>query len=332
MKRALACLTLLSPLAAQSFGDGPAFGGSVAFSEGLSLRGNPARYDQAQPGWYLSWEGGDDKARDAKEASDRFALAPSAETLRALSDHPYAERRQAYGLALASQGGLYLAFGRDFTTGVRVLGDATTPTASQMEVGRMARTRMVMGAGSMTDGQAYGFSFGVERLETGRLLRPLEATTPAGSGLAYEGTTRTNTALTLGFGAQFTLVQALKLAVAGDRLLPRTFNGVRERPQFRAGLSLDLGPTTALVVESDVNTAQRLPLPVDQRTAAASLRMTFSPALSGKVGAERRTVDGQATTLVGAALTLRSAPLHVTFGFQFGNDRPMKGLAVKVDG
>ena len=332
MKRILPLLALAAPLAAQSFADGPAFGGSRTFSEGLSVKGNPARFDQAQPGWYLGWEGGDDKPRGFQDASDRFAATADAGAFADLAKRPYGERRTAYGLAVNAQGGLYVGLGRELLSAVHVVPDATAPGTGGVEVGRAVINRLVMGAGSGTEGQAYGFALRLERLETGRALLPLDAITSAGSALAFQGTDRTNTALTLDLGAQFAVVQGLKVALTGDRLLPRTFNGVREKAQFHAGVSLDLGPTAALVVESDLNRAQRLPLPVDQRSAGASLRFAFSPNLSLKVGAQRKTVDGQDATLLGASLTLRSAPLHLTFGFQFGDDRPTRALALKVDG
>ncbi|HJV22418.1 MAG TPA: hypothetical protein VJ570_06965, partial [Holophagaceae bacterium] len=131
---------------------------------------------------------------------------------------------------------------------------------------------------------------------------------------------------------QFQVAPALRLAVTADRLIPRTINGVEEKAQFHAGVSLDMGPSYALVVETDLNKAQRLPLPVDQRSAGASLRMAFSPSLIVKVGAQRKTVDGEASTLLGASLTVRNSPLNVTFGFQFGDDRARKAFAAKVDG
>ena len=332
MKRILPLLVLTAPLAAQSFGDGPAFGGSRTFSEGLALKGNPARFDQAQPGWYLSWESGDDKPKGFQDASDRFRNTADAGALKDLGQRPYAERRSAYGLAVNAQGGLYFGLGRELLSAAHVVTDPASPGAGPVEMGRAVINRLVMGAGSGTDGQAYGFALRVERLESGRALAPLDATTSAAGALAFEGTTRTNTALTLDLGAQFSVVPGLKVAFTGDRLLPRTFNGVREKAQFHAGVALDLGPTTALVVESDLNQAQRLPLPVDQRSAGASLRFAFSPSLSLKVGAQRKTVDSQSTTLLGASLTLRNAPLHLTFGFQFADDRPTKALALKVDG
>ena len=39
MKRTLTLLALVAPLAAQSYGDGPAYGGSRTFSDGLSAKG-----------------------------------------------------------------------------------------------------------------------------------------------------------------------------------------------------------------------------------------------------------------------------------------------------
>ncbi len=347
MKRLLPLLALAAPLAAQSFGDGPAYGGSRAFSEGLSPKGNPARFDQALPGWYLGWEMGDDKPKGFKGASDDllrgFAAGDPTEVqgaLEAFQKTPYAERRRTYGFAIAAQGGIYFSLGRELLTATRVhpdldpthLGAGLAGNLSTAETGRALIDRMVVGAGSGVDGQAYGFAFRLERIRSARATFPLSGTLSADGALAYGDVQRSNLTATLDAGSQFELAQGFRLALMGDRLIPRTVNGVREKAQFHAGLSLDLGPATALVLEGDLNQAQRLPLPVDQRTAGASLRMAFNPALIIRVGAQRRTVDGQAATLVGASLTYRNAPLNVTFGFQFGDDRAQKAVAAKVDG
>lgn len=347
MKRILPLLALAAPLAAQSFGDAPAFGGSRVFSEGLSAKGNPARYDQAQPGWYLDWEMGDDKPKGFKDASDHvlngFATSDSALALRGLQDlakTPYGERKRTYGLAVTAQGGVYFSLGHETLNASRVVADLDPShfggglplNASAVEVGRALIDRLVMGVGSGVDGQAYGFALRVERIRSGRNLQGLNGVTSADASLDFANPTRNNLTATLDLGSQFQLAPSLRMALMGDRLIPRTINGVAEKAQFRAGISLDLSPAYSLIIETDINKAQRLPLPVDQRTAAASLRMTFGPSLSVKVGAQRKTVDGQANTLMGASLTLRNAPLHVTFGFQFGDDRAQKALGVKVDG
>jgi hypothetical protein len=347
MKRLLPLLALAAPLAAQSFGDGPAYGGSRAFSEGLSPKGNPARFDQAQPGWYLGWEMGDEKPKGFKGASDQllggFGTGNSTAVQTALEGFqktPYAERRRTYGFAIAAQGGIYLAMGRELLTATRVrpdldpthLGAGLGGNLSTAETGRALIDRMVVGAGSAVEGQAYGFAFRVERIRSASQTTLLNGPTSADATLDFGDVQRSNLTATLDAGSQFDLAQGFRLAVLGDRLIPRTINGVREKAQFHAGLSLDLGPASTLVVEADLNQAQRLPLPVDQRTAGASLRMAFNPALIIRVGAQRRTVDGQAATLVGASLTYRNAPLNVTFGFQFGDDRAQKAVAAKVDG
>lgn len=352
MRRLLPLLAALTPLAAQSFAEGPAFGGTRLFTEGLSTKGNPARFDLAQPGWYLGWEDGDRQPKDFKALGDRlltgFTTPDATQAQGALTDlgkTPYAERRRAYGLAISAPGGLYFALGQEQLTGLRTypdlepsrLGAGLAANLSLVDVGHADIQRLVMGAGSGTEGQAYGFALRVERVRLGReqvLLNPALGgpAQAAGSALDFKGTDQSHLTATVDLGTQFTLAQGIKVALAGDRLLPRTLGGIRENPQFRAGLTLELGPTAAVEVESDVNEARRLPLPVDQRSAAAALRIAFSPTLTFRVGAERRTVDGQASTLVGASLRLRNAPLHLTFGFQFGDDRPTRALALKVDG
>lgn len=352
MKRLLPLLAALTPLAAQSFGEGPAYGGTRLFAEGLDPKGNPARFDQAQPGWYLGWEDGDRQPKAFRRTGDAllagFGTPDAAQAQGALEDlgrTPYAERRRAYGLAISAQGGIYFALGQEQLTALRAypdldptrLGAGLAGNLSLADVGRADIQRLVLGAGSGSEGQAYGFTFRVERVRLGReqvLLNPAAGgpARPVGDALTFSTTTQSHLTATLDLGAQFTLLPGIKLALAGDRLIPRTLGGVQEKAQFRAGLMLDLGPTASLEVEADVNKARRVPLPVDQRSAAAGLRLAFGPTLSLRVGAERRTVDGQASTLLGASLRLRNAPLHLTFGFQFGDDRPSRALALKVDG
>ena len=64
----LAASAVCAPLVAQTplFTDGPAFGGSKVFSEGANPLGNPARYGQAQGGYYFTFLNGDQESKNTE--------------------------------------------------------------------------------------------------------------------------------------------------------------------------------------------------------------------------------------------------------------------------
>ena len=78
----LALLAATLPAAAQGALDGPSFGGSRVFSEGLNSLGNPARFDRCLPGWYFSALDGDLKAKGI--LTDEEFSAKKAELLKKL--------------------------------------------------------------------------------------------------------------------------------------------------------------------------------------------------------------------------------------------------------
>lgn len=327
----LAALLLTLPLAAQSFGDSPAFGGSRVFSGGYDPLGNSARFDQVPAGWYAAWEGGDAKPRGFKTDSDALAqalqagdAAATATALLNLQATPFPLRREAFGVENAATGGLRVAFGRESLTAAL---PGTDPLAPGSEARRVEVDRIVAGAGSGQGGAAYGFTVRMERVRLGSETLPGVAPNAA---LGFRDTSHGTWSLTTDAGFTTELTEGLRFGLTASRLIPRHFWDVYEQPQARAGFELDLGSAARLSVEGDLNEAARLPLPQKQKTLSSSLRILASPTVTLLVGAERRTVEGFSSTLAGISLRIATAPLVLGLGFQFGDDRPQRALAFRL--
>lgn len=328
---ALSALTL----SAQSYGDRPAFGGSKVFSEGLDPMGNSARFDQLPAGWYAGWEDGDLKPRGFRAASDALAQAyvtgdatQIASALGDLQDKPWARRTQAYGLQYSATGGLRVAFSHERLTGT-FLPSGTASPAFTVDARQADITRIVAGAGSGDRGTAYGFTVRIENIRLGQRL--LTGVAPQGL-LDPTGTNRGTWSFTSDAGFTYELSQGLRFGVTVDRILPRHFQDVYERPQGRVGFELDLGNLGQLRLEGDVNEAARLPLPQREKALSASLRLATTPVLTLLMGAERRLIDGRATNLFGVSVRIKTAPLILGFGLNLGDDRTLKAASVRLGG
>jgi hypothetical protein len=127
------------------------------------------------------------------------------------------------------------------------------------------------------------------------------------------------------------LAQGVRLGLSADQLNAKHLWDVYLQPQFRAGLQLDLGQQTKLSIEGDINSVERLPLPVKQQSASASLRFALSPAAAFLVGAEQRKLAGVSQTFIGGTLQIRTDSILLAIGFNAGQDRPMKGATFMVN-
>lgn len=347
--RLITLLALASgALSAQApiFADGAAFGGTRVFSEGLNPLGNPARFDKPAAGVYLGWTEGDEGAKDTKTALDGFSdPARTASGLAKLADKSWALRTRAFGLAYVDKG-MYSSFTREENTSLLAapdlnpahLGAGLLLNTTTVDVRRTVVDRLCLGAGSFDQGSGYGISLRVERWKTGQVLA---AFNPGAGQLTLDGRdllefqetagSRTTT-LTVDLGYTQELLQGIRFGATVDRLIPHHFGDVYEGLQGRAGFQVDLGSTVQLSVDSDINKAMRMPFPVRQRITTASLRMAPSPFLTLILGAERRTLGGQALIRGGATLFVHGGGWHIGVGFQAGQDRPMKGAALSVNG
>jgi hypothetical protein len=368
-RTALAVSATLLPLAAQTplFNDGTAFGGSRVFSEGINPLGNPARFDQPLPGWYMSFVDGDQRAQDNK-AILQDTLSPDATIVSAalarLKDAPYALRTRAYGITGVKEGTNF-GFTREefhsalaFTdldplhlgSAVHLAGDGT-PTgpgnATYLDARRAIVNRLHFGGGTLSAGTSAGFNLRIEQWSMGTITPYLNQNagvytfssagnfpfTYSADDLAMGYATTTMKTLTIALDGGFTteLAQGLRVGVMVDRLNAKRLWDVDLKTQYRGALQIDLGPNTLLTVESDVNAVARMPFPVKQQSSSASLRYQVSPAVIFLVGAERRKIGDASVTRAGATLQLRTQSMFVAFGFQAGQDRPMKGLALMVN-
>jgi hypothetical protein len=315
------------------FSDGAAFGGSRVFSEGLNPLGNSARFDKPATGTYLGWVEGDEGAKDTKTALEGFADA----------DKPWASRTRAFGITYVDKG-MHGSLVREETTSLFTTPDLDPAHAgagrgqnlTSVNVRRSSVDRIGLGAGSFDQGSGYGILLRIERWKSGQALATFAATA---GGLALDGRDlldfketmgSTKTSVTLDLGYTLELLQGVRFGATVDRLIPRHFGDVYEGTQARAGFQLDLGGTVQLSVDSDINEAMRMPLPVRQRISTASLRMAPSRAFTLIVGAERRDIGGQSLVRGGVTLFVHGGGWHIGAGFQAGQDRPMKGLTLSV--
>lgn len=357
---ALAAGTALLPLGAETplFTDGTVFGGSKVFSEGLNPLGNPSRYDRSPSGWYLTWSEGDQRAKDntsllqATTGSDPAAVG---QALTGLKDAPWGLRTLSYGIA-GVKDAMNFGYTHEEMHSLFAYPDlapldlgsltALSNNASFVDGRRAKVDRIHFGGGALSAGTSLGYGLRLESWRMGTFAsyfnQPPGTATWAPGGLFpypsvndyvmnYNSTDvkGTNWALDLGFTTD--LAQGIRLGATVDQLNSKRLWDVDMKPQVRAALQLDLGPNTSVTVESDLNKAARMPFPEKQSTYAASLRYQATPAVILLLGGECRKIGDQAVTRGGATLQLRTASVLLAFGFQLGQDRPMKGATLMVN-
>lgn len=312
MKRAVLVLLLAaSPILAQSFADGTALGGSSVFSSGENPRANPARFDQMPDGVYLAGDLGDLKPRGATDPTSP----------------PWALREKTYGLAWAWTGGVRFGFTHEDLRGIFATTDSAVPQIS-LDARQAVVDRIYAGAGSQAGHTALGFTARLERVRSGQAAPGDPEVALDGVGLGHSVTS-----VTLDAGLIQELNPRFRFGLTLDRIAPRRFGDLKEDPQARAGLQVDLAPSLKLSFESDLNAAERLPLPVKRRIVAASLRMEVSSTAFFTLGAERRRYEGAPqSTVFGAAFHLRLAPLALSLGLRFGDDHPLAAAAFRLPG
>jgi len=328
-----------APLWAQTplFTDGPAFGGSKVFSEGMNPLANPARFGQAPTGYYFSFVDGDQRAQDNKSLLAATTGGDPA-TLPALANAPWAQRTRAYGLSSAKNGA-NLALTREEFNSMLFTPD---PLAPSMDGRRATVDRLSVGGGGPAQQgstTAMGVNLRVERWAAGEIFQPYNSATPGALNFASAesdmlngtGTSNRSWNLALDAGLVLEMAQGVRLGVTADQINPKHLWDVYLQPQFRAGLQLDLGQLAKLSLESDLNSVERMPFPVKQQASAASLRFGVSTAAALLVGVERRKIEDASVTRAGATLQIRTSSLLLAIGFQAGQDRPMKSATLMVN-
>jgi len=332
------------PAAAQTpfFLDGTAFGGSKVFSEGTSPLGNPARFDQPQPqpAIYATYVEGDQRSKDGQAIWNELgiggpAVSVGADQLRRLADSPWALRMRSFGVAYLAKTG-NTSFTHEDLHSFLATTDGS-PAGTQADVRRSAVDRVALGVGSTEQGTGMGFSLRVERWKRGTQTQYL---VPSGAQLAlsggpnpfdFNGMSDKTTTFAVDFGFIYEVVPGVRFGGTLDRLNQKHLWDVHERPQVRLGLQVDIGSLARLSAEMDVNRVQRMPFPVKQSTAAASLRIAADQSVTFAVGAERKKVGEIASLSAGATVQFRMPTLLVGLGFQFGQDRPLKGASMVVN-
>lgn len=344
----LAASALSAPLWAETplFTDGTAFGGSKVFSEGINPLGNSARFKQAPNGYYFTFVDGDQRAKDNKSILGSTATAdPSAASsaLVQLGNAPWALRTRAYGMA-ATKDGANLALTREELNGMVAypdlanLGAGLGANSSVLDGRRAIVDRLSIGGGG-TNQQgsttAVGANLRIERWAMGQLGAGYAFGPGFGSAdsdlMGATGTSHSNWNVAMDAGLILEVAQGVRVGITVDQLNPRHLQDVYLQPQFRAGLQLDLGQMAKIDLETDINAVERMPFPVKQQTSAASLRFALSQAATLLVGAEQKKIDGVSTTRGGATLQVRTSSLMLGFGFQAGQDRPMKSMTLMVN-
>lgn len=338
------------PAAAQTplFGDGPAFGGSRSFSEGLNPLANPARPEWALPGIFLGYVDGDQRFANNLDALNRLASvdpAQRAEGLRLAAEAPWAQRTRGYGLSFqerSSNGLNTLALIRQEVSTAWISAEGA---GARADLRRGIVDRALYGW-SATDNQgSVGVNTRLERYRLGQDAlstqgtlgtRPLVATEDP---LDYRQTDRMTTTLAFDAGLTLNLSQGIRVAGSVDRLYPRRLWDVYEQIQGRLGLQFDLGSFGQLRVETDTNRTMRFPLALRQKASGASIRIAANPSITLLAGVERREwetpqADGSLRNLnlvkAGATVFFHAEGWHVGFGMQFGNERPLKGGSLRL--
>jgi hypothetical protein len=353
---ACAALSAQTPL----FNDGPAFGGSKVFSEGISPLGNPARFDQAPAGWYLGYVDGDQRAQDNKNIFQGTTSADPAAVSAALGrlkDAPWALRTRAFGI-VESKNATSIGFTREEFHSADAfpdlspahLGTATAlqDNASSVEGRRAIVNRIHFGGGALSSGTAAGFNLRVEQWSLGTTSAFMNQVPPgvytyAPGGyfpypyvaddlaLGYSTTNRRSLSVALDAGFTTQIAQGLRIGATADQLNGKRLWDVTLNPQYRAAIQLDMGPNTQVTVESDINSVMRMPFPVKQQSSSASLRYVVSQSVIVLLGGQRKKIGDASVTLFGASLQVRTTGLFLTLGFQAGPDKPMKGLGLMVN-
>lgn len=333
------------PVAAQTplFLDGSAFGGSKVFSEGISPLGNSARFDQAepQPAIYATFVEGDRRSKDSDEVLDEMGIggapvAVNGDHLRRLSDSPWALRTRSFGVAYLAKTGNTSFTHEDFRSFYAVT-DGRPAGNTSADLRRSAVDRVAVGIGGMEQGSAMGLSVRFERWKMGTqtlFLNPTASQSALSGGpgpFDFNGMPHKATTVAIDFGCIYELTQGVRFGGTIDRLNQKHLWDVYERPQVRVGMQVDIGSMARISAELDVNKAERMPFPVEQRAAVVSLRIAPSQALTFLVGLERKTLGDVTTLTAGASVQYRTQSFMVGLGFQLGQDRPMKGATVVVN-
>ncbi|MDR2560554.1 MAG: hypothetical protein LBC63_02125 [Holophagales bacterium] len=340
----LVCL-FAAPLAAQlpPFMDGPAFGGSKLFSGLLAQSDRPF---QASAHGYFSagFTNGDQGAGKFLSSLDTLAsINPNAfsdpdafkesidafmDAISELKESKWGMRSRVYGMALHDQNSS-LELTREEMTSLWAEAADIDSHIFGFDVRRAVVDRLSASYFSSTKNSIffYGGTFRVERWSFGSAFREMGALLPDNSYIGcakqlldFKDATKKCVSYGLDAVTGVEIAGSIRLALQTDRLATKRLWDVEEKPQLRAGVQIDIGSLAKLAIESDINEAMRMPYPVMQKTALASLKVKANSTLTFALGAERKTMDGQSTARFGLNAWITGKSNHFGVGFQIGQD------------
>jgi len=324
---------------APPFVDGPPFGGASMFVVGISYLGRGGGTDE-ESFFAMGHSQGDfgadgffPRLEDLRGGDAERAAAAA----RGLRDGPWGARSRGFGLLMCEKGGS-AALAREETTSLWAIGAAGADGGIEgFEVRRAVGDRLTLGYTGRGRAMLFGSAVRVERWALGAVRcgpQGIPAAGGPGAGfedpLGYGGTQGRSVSCALDAFLGVEPAGGLRMGVQANRLNARRLGDVEERPQYRAGVQIDLGRAARLTLEKDINEAARLPFPAPQRSEAISLRVKANAAVTFSVGAERRAIGGASAARYGAAAWLTGKRHHIGAGFQFGGDGRPWGAAWKM--
>jgi hypothetical protein len=257
-----------------------------------------------------------------------------------LRDSPWGLRSRAYGLAIYDRETTFSLTREEMTSlWANVPDSALGAETIGFDVRRAVVDRATLTSyGSSNSGKAiYGGTLRVERWSLGGEYQALglssvDADLSSAAGLLdYRETADSSITYAMDAFAILEIADGVRLALQTNRVASRNLGDIKENPQFRGGAQIDLGSAVQLTIESDINEAMRMPFPVMQKTAAASLKIKANETIAFAVGAERRTMDGQHTIRFGLNAWIKLGKQnYLGAGFQIGQDQAPWGATWKT--
>jgi hypothetical protein len=331
----LFCLAMLTShgLKAQvpPFADGPVFGGTKLFTDGLVPSGAP---NKGYPNGYIAfgYSSGDQAADDFMSYLDDFSknIGSLDAAIAALEESPWGLRSRAYGVALHDNSSTLAIYREEMTSlWANVLGTQSVG----FDVRRCEAIRVATSYLSTANRFYYGATLRLEQWSMGHDYQELHSHDgslgQAKHLLDFNKTSNKNITYAVDAFVGLEVVDGIRLATHTNRMVTRDLWDVKEKPQFRIGAQIDLGTIAQLTFETDLNKAERMPFPVDQKTAAASIKIKANAYVSFAIGAERKTMGDGQTTTIGLNAWITGKKHHLGFGLHFGQGHAPTGMTWK---
>ena len=345
--RVLCLCFFAAPLAAQlsPFADGPVFGGSKLFSGMFVQTDRPFQTAPVRGYFSAGFATGDQGAGKFLSSLDSFASInlnnfdasedPIAhknavdtimDAINELRESKWGMRSRTYGIALHDPNSSLVLTREEMTS---LWAEAMDSQAFGFDVRRAVVDRLASSYFGSTKNGAffYGGTFRIERWSFGRTFREMGTLLPDDSYIGrakqlldFKDASEKSVSYGLDAIMGVEIAGGIKLALQTDRLAAKRLWDVEEKPKLRAGVQVDIGSLAKLTIESDINEAMRMPYPIMQKTALASLKVKANATLTFALGAERKTMDDQSTVRFGLNAWITGKSSHFGVGFQVGQD------------